>query len=374
MAPAGVAEVATVVEVAAGNGFAVEDEECELHAPAASNAATVAAPIVARVPGIGRDRTWHRGRAPGRRVSATIGRVNTVRTEGLTKRYGHATALDALDLTIDQGDVLGYLGPNGAGKSTTMSLLLGLIRPTAGTARIFGLDAWRDAPDIHRRLAYVPSDSDLWPSLTAAETLEFLGNIHGSVDGAYREELIDRFEVTGDKKIRALSHGNKQKVVLVAALASRAELLLLDEPTGGLDPLMEQVFRECIREARDNGQTVILSTHILSEVEAVCDHVAMLRGGRLIETGRLDVLRGLAALHVVAQLEGPPPDLTHIDGVSNVVVDGTTVDCDVAGSMEPLVQAFANVGVRHLTTREPSLEELFVARYGALQPTAADGR
>ena len=308
-------------------------------------------------------------------MSATIGRVSSiVRTEGLTKRYGHTTALDDLDLTIDQGDVLGYLGPNGAGKSTTMSLLLGFIRPTAGRARIFGLDAWRDAPEIHRRVAYVPSDSDLWPSLTAAETLEFLANIHGSVDRAYRDQLVERFDLTGDKKIRALSHGNKQKVVLVAALASRAELLLLDEPTGGLDPLMEQVFRECIREARANGQTVILSTHILSEVEAVCDHVAMLRAGRLIETGRLDVLRGLAAMHVVAQLEGPPPDLAHIDGVTNVVVDGTTVECDVAGSMEPLVQAFADVGVRHLTTREPSLEELFVARYGVLQPAAGDGR
>jgi ABC-2 type transport system ATP-binding protein len=315
----------------------------------------------------------HRSAALGRRVRATIGVMSIVRTERLTKQYGHTTALEALDLTIDRGDVLGYLGPNGAGKSTTISLLLGLIRPTSGSARIFDLDAGRDAPEIHRRLAYVPSDSDLWPSLTAAETLEFLGNIHGSVDRAYRDALVDRFELAGDKKIRALSHGNKQKVVLVAALASRAELLLLDEPTTGLDPLMEQVFRECVREARDNGQTVLLSTHILSEVEAVCDHVAMLRAGRLIETGRLDVLRGLAALHVVAQLEGPPPDLTYLDGISNVIVDGTTVECDVAGSMEPLVQTLAAVGVRHLTTREQSLEELFVARYGALQATGTDG-
>jgi polyether ionophore transport system ATP-binding protein len=300
--------------------------------------------------------------------------VSIVQTEGLTKQYGHTTALDGLDMTIDRGDVLGYLGPNGAGKSTTISLLLGLIRPTAGSARIFGLDAWRDAPEIHRRLAYVPSESDLWPSLTAAETLEFLGNIHGSVDRTYRDELVGRFELVRDKKVRTLSHGNKQKVLLIAALASRAELLLLDEPTSGLDPLMEQVFRACIREARDNGQTVLLSTHILSEVEAVCDHVAMLRAGRLIETGRLDVLRGLAALHVVAHLEGPPPDLTRLDGVTHVVVDGTTVECDVAGSMEPLVQAFAEVGVRHLTTREQSLEELFVSRYGELLTTAADGR
>lgn len=304
-------------------------------------------------------------------MSATIVVVTIVRTAGLTKQYGHTTALEGLDLSIERGEVLGYLGPNGAGKSTTISLLLGFIRPSAGSARIFDLDAWRDAPTIHRRLAYVPSESDLWPSLTAAETLEFLGNIHGTVDLRYRDELVDRFELARDKKIRALSHGNKQKVVLIAALASRAELLLLDEPTSGLDPLMEQVFRACIREARDNGQTVLLSTHILSEVEAVCDHVAMLRSGRLIERGRLDVLRGLAALHVVAELEGPPPDLAHVEGVSNIVMSGTTVECDVAGSMERLVHALAEVGVRHLTTREPSLEELFVSRYGDLEPAVA---
>jgi ABC-2 type transport system ATP-binding protein len=372
MVPAGVAEVATVVEVAGVSRFLLEEDEFELHAPAASSTATVAATIGTRVAGIGPGSYV----APRTRARTEHERddwhVSIVRTEGLTKHYGHTTALDGLDLTIDRGDVLGYLGPNGAGKSTTISLLLGFIRPSAGTARIFGLDPWRDAPEIHRRLAFVPSDSDLWPSLTAAETLEFLGNIHGTVDRAYRDELVDRFQLTLDKKVRALSHGNKQKIVLIAALASRAELLLLDEPTSGLDPLMEQVFRACIREARDNGQTVLLSTHILSEVEAVCDHVAMLRAGQLIETGRLDVLRGLAAVHVVARLVGPPPDLSQLDGVSHVVADGTTVECDVAGSMEPLVQALAQIGVRHLTTREPSLEELFVARYGALQRAAEE--
>jgi ABC-2 type transport system ATP-binding protein len=260
--------------------------------------------------------------------------------------------------------VFGYLGPIGAGKSTTIALLLGLIRPTSGTASIFGLDVWRDATTIHRRLAYVPSESALWPSLTGAEVLEFLGNVHGSVDRAYRDDLVEHFELALDKKIRALSHGNRQKVVLIGALASRAELLLLDEPTTGLDPLMEQVFRTCVREARDRGQTVLLSTHILSEVEAVCDRVAMLRSGRVIEIGRLDVLRGLAASHVVAQLDGPPPDISRLAGVSNVVINGATIECDVAGSMEPLLRELAATGVRHMATREPSLEELFVARYG----------
>src|SRR5450631_1404831 len=200
----------------------------------------------------------------------------TIRAEQLTKRYGHTTALDALDLEIEQGEVFGYLGPNGAGKSTTIGLLLGLIRPTSGGARIFGLDVRRDAPAIHRRLAYVPSEANLWPSLTGAEALRFLGAIHGSVDAAYQDQLVKRFDLTLDKKIRAYSHGNRQKVLLIAAFASRADLLLLDEPTTGLDPLMEQIFRDCVRTAQGRGQTVFLSSHIMSEVEAVCDRVAML--------------------------------------------------------------------------------------------------
>ncbi len=292
----------------------------------------------------------------------------TIRTEQLTKRYGHVTALDALDLEIEQGEVFGYLGPNGAGKSTTIGLLLGLLRPTSGGARIFDLDAWADAAPIHRRLAYVPSEANLWPSLTGAEVLRFLADIHGSVDTAYRDELVQRFDLVLDKKIRAYSHGNRQKVVLIAAFASRADLLLLDEPTTGLDPLMEQVFRACVREARERGQTVLLSSHILSEVEAVCDRVAMLRAGRIIETGRLEVLRGLAALRVHAELDGPPPDLSNVPGASNVVVDGNTVECDVTGSMEPLLRALTASGVRRLTTREPSLEELFISHYGHAQP------
>ena len=292
----------------------------------------------------------------------------TIRTEQLTKRYGSTAALDSLDLEIEQGEVFGYLGPNGAGKSTTIALLLGLIRPTSGQARIFDLDVWRDAPAIHRRLAYVPSEANLWPSLTGAEALRFLGSVHGSVDAAYRDELVERFELTPDKKIRAYSHGNRQKVLLIAALATRAEVLLLDEPTTGLDPLMEQVFRACVDEARDHGQTVVLSSHILSEVEAVCDRVAMLRAGRIIETGQLEVLRGLAALRVSAHLDGAVPDLSGLDGVSHVVVDGQSIECDVSGSMEPLLAVLAAAGVTRMTTREPSLEELFVAHYGSGSP------
>ena len=287
-----------------------------------------------------------------------------IETESLTKRYGTTAAVDSLDLAINEGEVFGYLGPNGAGKSTTISILLGLIRATSGSARIFGLDVWRDAPSIHRRLASVPSEANLWPSLTGAEALQFLGNIHGGVDAAYRDELIERFELAPDKKIRAYSHGNRQKVLLIAAFASRPDLLLLDEPTTGLDPLKEQVFRSCVREAQRNGQTVMLSSHILSEVEAVCDRVAMLREGRLIETGHLDVLRGLAAVRVHAVSDRDLPDLSGVPGVTHVVVDGPVLECEVTGTMEPLLRALADAGVTKVTTREPSLEELFVSHYG----------
>jgi ABC-2 type transport system ATP-binding protein len=290
--------------------------------------------------------------------------IITVSTDKLTKRYGSATALDELDLEIEQGEVFGYLGPNGAGKSTTIALLLGLIRPTSGRAEIFGLDVIRQASEIHRRLAYVPSEANLWPSLTGAETLRFLGNVHGSVDEAHRDELIERFAFMPDKKVRAYSHGNRQKVLLIAAFASRADLLLLDEPTTGLDPLMEQVFRACVREAHDRGQTVLLSSHILSEVEAVCDRVAMLRDGRIIESGHLDVLRGLASTHVEARFAGAPPDVAALDGIGNVQLGAHTLECDVTGSIEALLRVLAASATTHLTTREASLEELFVAHYG----------
>jgi ABC-2 type transport system ATP-binding protein len=287
-----------------------------------------------------------------------------IRTVGLTKRYGSADALVGLDLEVLEAEVFGFLGPNGAGKSTTIALLLGFIRPTSGHAEVFGLDVRRDARQLHGRIAYVPSETDLWPSLTGAETLEFLANIHGTVDEPYRDELVARFELEADKKVRAYSHGNRQKVPLVAAFASRAELLLLDEPSSGLDPLMEQVFQTCVREARERGQTVFLSSHILSEVEAVCERVAMLRRGRVIEVGELDGLRGLASMRVEAELATDVPDLTALAGVDHVTVEGRTVRCDVTGPIGPLLEVLTSAGVVHLTTREPSLEELFVARYG----------
>ena len=288
-----------------------------------------------------------------------------VRTEGLSKTYGSNQALRSLDLEVLPGEVVGYLGPNGAGKTTTIRLLLGLIRASAGRAEIFGIDCQSDPVAAHRRLAFVPGDVSLWPSLTGLETLHLLGRVQGSVDLAYRGELIERFDFDPSKKVRAYSKGNRQKLILIAALMTRADLLLMDEPTSGLDPLMERAFRECVTDARARGQTVLLSSHILSEVEALCDRVAILRAGRLVEMGTLAEMRHLSALHVEAEMDGAVPDLSGVAGVSALKVDGNRVECQVTGSVEPLVAALAASGVHHLVSREPSLEELFLAHYGS---------
>ena len=290
--------------------------------------------------------------------------ATAVRTEGLTKRYGDVVALDHLDLEIAEGEVVGCLGPNGAGKTTTLRLLLGLIRPTGGRAEVFGLDCERQPVETHRRLAFVPGEANLWPSLTGGETLALLGRVHGEVDEAYRSELLDRFDLDPTKKVRAYSKGNRQKVVLVAALMVRPDLLLLDEPTTGLDPLMEQAFRHCIGEARERGQTVFLSSHILSEVEALCDRVGILREGSLVEIGTLADMRHLSALSVEATFDGTVPDLSGVPGVSSVETNGRVVRCQVRGPIEPLLRVLADAGVSELVSREPSLEELFLAQYG----------
>ncbi len=290
--------------------------------------------------------------------------ATALRTEGLTKRYGDVVALDHLDLEVAQGEVVGYLGPNGAGKTTTIRLLLGLSRPTEGRGEVFGLDCQRQPVETHRRLAFVPGEASLWPSLTGGETLALLGRVQGQVDEAYRDELIDRFDLDPTKKVRAYSKGNRQKVILVAALMVRPDLLVLDEPTSGLDPLMEQAFRHCIGEARDRGQTVFLSSHILSEVEALCDRVGILREGSLIEIGTLAEMRHLSALSLEATFDGPVPDLSGVPGVSSVETNGRVVRCQVRGPMQPLLRSLADADVTELVSREPSLEELFLALYG----------
>jgi ABC-2 type transport system ATP-binding protein len=293
-------------------------------------------------------------------------------TEGLSKRYGTVDALSDLNLEVGRGEVLGYLGPNGAGKTTTIRLLLAMARPTAGRAEIFGLDCQRRSVEAHRHLTYVPGEANLWPSLTGAETLHLLGRVHGQVDDTYQEELVGRFELDVDKKVRAYSKGNRQKVLLIAALMCRPDLLILDEPTAGLDPLMEQEFRRTLAEAKERGQTVFLSSHILSEVEAVCDRVAILRQGRLVELGSLEQMRHLSSVLVEVTFAGPVPDLSKVTGVRSFRAEGRVAHLEVAGSIDPLLKALEGHEVRGLLSREPSLEELFLSLYGGEQsPTEA---
>jgi ABC-2 type transport system ATP-binding protein len=287
-----------------------------------------------------------------------------IHTSGLSKRYADVDALSDLDLDVHQGEVVGYLGPNGSGKTTTLRLLLGLIRPTSGSAEIFGLDCQSRPVEAHRRLAYVAGEANLWPSLTGTETLHLLGRVQGQVDATYRGELIARFDLDPSKKVRIYSKGNRQKLILIAALMARPDLLLLDEPTSGLDPLMEQAFRHSVHEAKERGQTVFLSSHILSEVEALCDRVGILRNGRLVDMGTLSDMRHLSALTVEATFDGSVPDLSRVPGVSSVEVEGRVVRCQVQGTVEPLLKVLASSGVHELLSREPSLEELFLAHYG----------
>jgi ABC-2 type transport system ATP-binding protein len=298
--------------------------------------------------------------------------MSAIRATGLSKRYADTLALDDLDVTVEEGEVYGYLGPNGAGKTTTIRLLLGLHRPTAGRAELFGIDAWGDPVTAHRRLAYVAGEPYLWPSLTSFETLEFLARLHGGTDVAYRDVLVERFKLDLRKKVRALSKGNRQKVQLIAALATRADLVLLDEPTSGLDPLMEMAFRESVQEAKERGQTIFLSSHILSEVEALCDRVGILREGKLVDEGTLDQLRHLSAETVEVTFAGPAPELPALPGVQVVHAGGNELRLEVSGSVGPVIRALAEYPVAKLVSREPSLEEIFLHHYdGSGGPGAA---
>jgi ABC-2 type transport system ATP-binding protein len=286
-----------------------------------------------------------------------------IHTEALSKRYGGTLALDGLDLTVSEGEVFGYLGPNGSGKTTTIRLLLGLHRPTGGRAQLFGADAWTEPVTAHRRIAYVAGEPFLWPALTSAETLEFLARVRGGTDTAYRDVLIERFHLETDKRVRALSKGNRQKVQLIAAFASRAPLLILDEPTSGLDPLMEVAFRDSVHEAKERGQTVFLSSHILSEVEVLCDRVGILRQGRLVDEGTLAQLRHLGAQTLEVTFGGPAPRLPPLPGVHVSSAGSNALRCEVSGSVAPLLDALAGHGVIALSSREPSLEEIFLHHY-----------
>jgi ABC-2 type transport system ATP-binding protein len=298
--------------------------------------------------------------------------ADAISVSGLVKVFGATRALDGLDLEVRTGEVHGFLGPNGAGKSTTIRVLLGLLRADAGTIRLLDGDPWRDATHLHRRLAYVPGEVNLWPNLTGGEVIDLLGRMRGGLDPARRAALLERFDLDPTKRGRAYSKGNRQKVALVAALASDVELLLLDEPTSGLDPLMETVFRQCIDEERERGRTVLLSSHILDEVEALCDRVSIIRDGRTVETGTLGELRHLTRTAIAAELAVQPSGLDQLPGVHDLVVEGTRVHCQVdTDKLDPLLGRLAQLGLRSLRSQPPTLEELFLRHY-ADEPAVAD--
>jgi ABC-2 type transport system ATP-binding protein len=290
--------------------------------------------------------------------------TKAISVAGLHKAFGRTKALDGLDLRVETGEVHGFLGPNGSGKSTTIRVLLGLLRADSGTVRLLGKDPWTDAVELHRRLAYVPGDVTLWRNLTGGEVIDLYGRLRGPLDPARRAALIERFELDPTKKGRTYSKGNRQKVALVAAFAADVDLLVLDEPTSGLDPLMEEVFQDCVDEARERGVTVLLSSHILSEVETLCDRVSIIRKGVTVESGSLAELRHLTRTSVVAELAGPPNGLTQLPGVHDLDVQGHRVRLQVdTDKIDAVLRSLTESGVRSLVSTPPTLEELFLRHY-----------
>jgi ABC-2 type transport system ATP-binding protein len=300
-----------------------------------------------------------------------------ISVSGLVKSFGRTRALDGLDMTVRSGEVHGFLGPNGAGKTTTIRVLLGLLRADAGRVELLGGDPWRDAVALHRRLAYVPGDVSLWPALSGGEVIDLLGRLRGGLDPRRRADLLERFELDSRKKGRTYSKGNRQKVALVAALASDVELLVLDEPTSGLDPLMETVFQDCITEERRAGRTVLLSSHILAEAEKLCDRVSIVRAGRIVESGSLSELRHLTRTSIQADLLRPPDGLAGLAGVHDLEVQGTRVRLQVDTSqLDATLRVLTQHGVRGLVSQPPTLEELFLRHYegdDGPRPTTGSG-
>ncbi|GGK32221.1 ABC transporter ATP-binding protein [Caldalkalibacillus thermarum] len=282
----------------------------------------------------------------------------------LTKRFGHITALDGVDLEVNEGEIYGFIGPNGAGKSTTIRILLGLLKADGGEAKIFGQDVWQDAVDIHKRVAYVPGDVNLWPNLTGGEVIDLFVKLRGTNNKSRREELIEKFNLDPSKKCHTYSKGNRQKVALVAAFAADADLYILDEPTSGLDPLMERVFQECVLEVKREGKSVLLSSHILSEVEKLCDKVGIIRKGKIIESGALSELRHLTRTHLLVETKQPMQSLGELKGVHDIVVEGPTVRFQVdTEELDNVIKYVSQFGVIRLESAPPTLEDLFMRYY-----------
>ncbi|WP_371097366.1 ABC transporter ATP-binding protein [Streptomyces sanglieri] len=300
--------------------------------------------------------------------------TKAITVAGLHKSFGRTHALDGLDLTVETGEVHGFLGPNGSGKSTTIRVLLGLLRADSGAAQLLGRDPWHDAVELHRKVAYVPGDVTLWRNLSGGEVIDLYGSLRGGLDRTRRADLVDRFELDPTKKGRTYSKGNRQKVALVAAFASDVDLLILDEPTSGLDPLMEEVFQDCVAEERARGRTVLLSSHILSEVETLCDRVSIIRQGRTVETGSLADMRHLTRTNISAELAAAPNGLARLPGVHDLDVQGLRVTLQVdTDKLDAVLKSLSASGVRTLTSSPPTLEELFLRHYASDTTDATDG-
>ena len=290
--------------------------------------------------------------------------MSVLETKDLRKTFGKTAALDGVDLTVQEGEVFGFIGPNGAGKSTTIRCLLGIIKASAGAATIFGKDAWKDAVEIHGNLAYVPGDVNLWSSLTGGEVIDFFLRLRKVREDSYKDELIERFDFDPTKKCGAYSKGNRQKVALIAAFSADAKLYILDEPTSGLDPLMERVFRECVAEAKERGASVLLSSHILSEVEQLCDRISIIRQGRIIDTGSLAQMRHLTRNKMCVETATPLASIASVPGIYNVTVENQLTSFDMDNEQtEAILRYLADKGVTHMTSTPPTLEELFMSHY-----------
>ena len=290
--------------------------------------------------------------------------MSLVEVRELTKKFGNFTALDQVELTMDAGEICGFIGPNGAGKSTTIRVLLGMLKPTSGTVKIFGLDAWKDAVQIHKRVAYVPGDANLWPNLTGGEVIDLFLKMRGNGSPSKKEELLKRFELDPTKKCRTYSKGNRQKIALISAFASDADLYILDEPTSGLDPLMERIFQECVLEVKAEGKSVLLSSHILSEVEKLCDKIAIIRQGKIIETGTLSEMRHLTRTKLTIKTKENIPALQEVKGIHNLEQSDSEfvfqVDTEELGN---IIQYISSFGIEKLESAPPTLEDLFMRHY-----------
>lgn len=297
-----------------------------------------------------------------------------LKTRNLTKRFGRFTALDCINIEVNKGEVFGFIGPNGAGKSTTIRVLLGILKATAGQASILGKDAWKDAVEIHKRVAYVPGDVNLWPNLTGGEVIDLFASLRGHIDKRKRDQLIEQFKLDPTKKCRTYSKGNRQKVALVAAFSADADLYILDEPTSGLDPLMERVFQGCIMEAKAAGKSVFLSSHILSEVERLCDRVGIIREGKIIETGSLEEMRHLTRTNILVETKQPIIALDEIKGVHGIEENGQAVSFQVdTEEMDAVMQHVSSFGIVRLESAPPTLEDLFLRHYeGTEQPDKSE--